>query len=170
MFTAGGFPVAFWTTRNSLVTISMTWPVWKTKSPFLFTASDDKQPGMLGWLLSSRVGEDWNIFWKWIYTKYTNNFWPWVYIFQKAQVGGGRGEVFVERISFLWNMQFFPIFLHYLWFFKKKISSFFANFSFFFKYPNFGLKFWDSFRILKILIKKGPRKDKDFSKKYIPML
>ena len=59
ILTAGGLPVAFCTTRNSLVTISMTWPVWKTKSPFLLTASEERQPGMLGWLLSSRVGEDW---------------------------------------------------------------------------------------------------------------
>ena len=46
-----------WTTRKSLVTISMTWPVWKTKSPFRFTASEDRQFGMLAWLRSSRVGE-----------------------------------------------------------------------------------------------------------------
>ena len=59
ILTAGGLPVAFCTTRKSLVTISMTWPVWKTKSPFLLTASEERQPGMLGWLLNSRVGEDW---------------------------------------------------------------------------------------------------------------
>ena len=170
MFTAGGFPVAFWTTRNSLVTISMTWPVWKTKSPFLFTASDDKQPGMLGWLLSSRVGEDWNIFWKWIYTKYTNNFWPWVYIFQKAQVGGGGGGRCLWKGSVSSEIcNFFLFFFITFDFFLKKFPHFLQIFLFF-KYPNFGLKFWDSFRILKILIKKGPRKDKDFSKKYIPML
>ena len=61
ILTAGGFPVAFWTTRNSFVTISMTWPVWKTKSPFLTTAWEDRHPGTLGWLFNSRVGEDWRI-------------------------------------------------------------------------------------------------------------
>ena len=59
MFTLGGFPVAFCTTRNSLVTISITWPVWKTKSPFRFTASEERHPGMFACDLSSRVGEPW---------------------------------------------------------------------------------------------------------------
>lgn len=59
-FTCGGFPVAFCTTKNSLVTISMTWPVWRTKSPFLLIPSDERHPGTtFGWLRSSLVGLDW---------------------------------------------------------------------------------------------------------------
>ena len=57
MLTVGGLPVAFCTTRKSLVTISMTCPVWKTKSPFLFTASEERQPGIFAWDLNSRVGD-----------------------------------------------------------------------------------------------------------------
>ena len=60
MLTAGGLPVAFCTTRNSLVTISITCPVWNTKSPFRLTASELRHPGMFGWDFSSRVGDDWN--------------------------------------------------------------------------------------------------------------
>ena len=61
MLTCGGLPVAFCTTRNNLVTISMTWPVCKTKSPFLLIPSEERHPGTtLGWLRSSRVGLDWN--------------------------------------------------------------------------------------------------------------
>ena len=57
MLTVGGLPVAFCTTRKSLVTISMTCPVWKTKSPFLFTASEERQPGIFACDLNSRVGD-----------------------------------------------------------------------------------------------------------------
>ena len=61
ILTCGGLPVAFCTTKNSLVTISMTWPVCKTKSPFLLIPSEERHPGTtLGWLRSSRVGLDWN--------------------------------------------------------------------------------------------------------------
>ena len=57
ILTCGGFPVAFCTTRNNLVTISMTWPVWKTKSPLRLMPSEDKHPGTtLGWLRNSLVG------------------------------------------------------------------------------------------------------------------
>lgn len=45
MFTSGAFPTAFCTTRNSFVTISITWPVWNTKSPFFLLRSLwNKQP------------------------------------------------------------------------------------------------------------------------------
>jgi hypothetical protein len=53
------------TTRNSFVTISMTWPVWRTKSPFLRplleSAEEERQPGMFefAWLRVSRVGLVW---------------------------------------------------------------------------------------------------------------
>ena len=58
--TCGGFPVAFWTTRNNLVTISITWPVWNTKSPLRLMPSEDKHPGTtLGWLRNSLVGLVW---------------------------------------------------------------------------------------------------------------
>jgi len=57
ILTRGGFPVAFCTTRNSLVTISITCPVWNTKSPFRLTASEERQLGMLAWDRNSRVGE-----------------------------------------------------------------------------------------------------------------
>ena len=60
MLTLGGFPVAFCTTRKSLVTISITWPVWKTKSPFRLTASEERHPGMLACDRSSLVGEPCN--------------------------------------------------------------------------------------------------------------
>lgn len=43
MCTSGGFAVAFWMTRNNLVTISITCPVWKIKSPFLRPISDYKK-------------------------------------------------------------------------------------------------------------------------------
>jgi len=49
MLTWGGFPVAFCITRKSFVTISMTWPVCKTKSPLrrlLLSVEDDKHPGI----------------------------------------------------------------------------------------------------------------------------
>lgn len=39
---SGGFPVAFWITKNIFVTISITCPVWKIKSPFFFPSSDCK--------------------------------------------------------------------------------------------------------------------------------
>ena len=66
-------------------------------------------------------------------------------------------------------MQFFPIFCS-----LSLIFVFFPHFlhislCFFWKYPNFGLKFSGSFRILKTTHKTGPWKDKDFSKKYTPM-
>ena len=65
---------------------------------------------------------------------------------------------------------FFSYFLFTIFDFCN-FSSFFANFShFFWKYPNFGLKFSGSFRISKTTHKTGPWKDKDFSKKYTPML
>lgn len=42
---SGAFPTAFCTTRNNFVTISITWPVWKTKSPFFLLRSLwNKQP------------------------------------------------------------------------------------------------------------------------------
>lgn len=48
MVISGGFPVAFWTTRNSFVTTSMTCPVCSTRSPFLLESSEPKrQPGEL---------------------------------------------------------------------------------------------------------------------------
>lgn len=40
MVISGGFPVAFCMTRNIFVTISMTCPVWNTKSPFFRPSSD----------------------------------------------------------------------------------------------------------------------------------
>lgn len=42
IWTSGGFAVAFCITKNNFVTISMTWPVWNTKSPFLRPISDWK--------------------------------------------------------------------------------------------------------------------------------
>ena len=60
ILTWGGFPVAFCTTRNNLVTISMTWPVWNTKSPLRLMPSEDRHPGTtLGWLRNSLVGLVW---------------------------------------------------------------------------------------------------------------
>ena len=41
MLTSGGLPEAFWTTRNVLVMSSMTWPVCRTKSPFLLPITED---------------------------------------------------------------------------------------------------------------------------------
>lgn len=37
--TSGAFPTAFWTTKKSFVTISITCPVWNTKSPFFLLKS-----------------------------------------------------------------------------------------------------------------------------------
>lgn len=42
IWTSGGFAVAFCITKNNFVTISITWPVWNTKSPFLRPISDWK--------------------------------------------------------------------------------------------------------------------------------
>lgn len=47
MWTSGGFAVAFCITKNNFVTISITWPVWKTKSPFLRPISDWKNKQLL---------------------------------------------------------------------------------------------------------------------------
>ena len=57
MLTCGGHPVAFCTTRKSLVTISMMWPVCRMKSPFPPESPlpppppvpEDRHPGMLLW-------------------------------------------------------------------------------------------------------------------------
>lgn len=52
MCTSGGLAVAFCTTRNSFVTISITWQVWKTKSPFLRVISDWLETKM-GWFITA---------------------------------------------------------------------------------------------------------------------
>lgn len=44
MLTSGGLPVAFWTTKNNFVTISITCPVWKTKSPFFLRSVWKRHP------------------------------------------------------------------------------------------------------------------------------
>lgn len=49
IFTSGALPTAFWITRNSLVTISITWPVWNTKSPFPWTSEWKRQPIWWWW-------------------------------------------------------------------------------------------------------------------------
>lgn len=42
MWISGGLDVAFWITKNNFVTISITCPVWNTKSPFFLPNSDWK--------------------------------------------------------------------------------------------------------------------------------
>lgn len=62
ILTSGGLPLAFWTTKNSFVTISITWPVWKTKSPFFLLRSLwNRQPVWSDVVLhvSGLASEDW---------------------------------------------------------------------------------------------------------------
>ena len=67
-------------------------------------------------------------------------------------------------------MHFFPIFCSLCLIFDFFPHSLQIFLSFFWKYPYFWLKSSGSFRILKTTHKTGLWKDKDFSKKYTPMV